>query len=137
LAFNAAPGARLEGIGRAILRHFRLIVFTLVCLNGLAVVIVRMLPLGYAAEAVILVGPREAQMMDMKAVITGQSDESDVIESEMHPGRRRSDSGGRRNQERAAMRVALLINFVIPLPVLVAEGIASRRGLSNCRCLRV
>jgi hypothetical protein len=234
------PGARLEGIGRAILRHFWLIVFTLVCLNCLAIVIVRMLPLGYAAGAVILIGPREAQMMDMKTVITGQSGESDVIESEMqilhsrrlarrvveglrleqnpdfnpslappglghriiselgtalfplhpglrpsqisasvvdgaadthkppgsparsaqrddrrlpappfdcsegslaggrhHPGRRRSDPGGRRNQERDVMRIALLINFVIPLPVLVAEGTASRRGLSNCRCLRV
>jgi polysaccharide biosynthesis transport protein len=79
----APPGAKLKGVGRAILRHFWLIVFTLVCLNGVAIAIVMTLPPRYTAEAVVLIGPREAQVTDMKAVITGLSGESDMIESEM------------------------------------------------------
>lgn len=79
----APPSAKLKGIGRAILRHFWLIVFTLVCLNGVAIAIVMTLPPRYTAEAAVLIGPREAQVTDMKAVITGLSGESDVIESEM------------------------------------------------------
>ena len=83
------PGAKLQGVWRALLRHAWLIVFTLLCVNAVAIAIVMRLPPRYSAEAAVLIGPREAQVTDMKAVITGLTGESDVIESEMQVVRSR------------------------------------------------
>jgi capsular exopolysaccharide synthesis family protein len=79
----SAPGTRLRDIGRILLRRSRLIVGMVVMLNIAAFVVVSNLPVRYTSEASLIIAPRQAQVLDMKAVVAGLSGESGVIESEI------------------------------------------------------
>jgi succinoglycan biosynthesis transport protein ExoP len=78
-----ATGPKILGLGRAILRRAKLLFTIIVVLNVLAVYGVHQLTPRYTASADILVGPREEQVVDLKAVLSGLSGSSDVIESEI------------------------------------------------------
>ncbi len=77
------PGSKLRDIGRILLRRSRLIVSMVLVLNVAAFVVVSNLPVRYTSEVSLLLAPRQAQVLDMKAVVAGLSGESGVIESEI------------------------------------------------------
>jgi uncharacterized protein involved in exopolysaccharide biosynthesis len=78
-----AEGKVLE-LGRGVLRHAKLLFVTILLLNLLAAFGVSQLGRKYTASAEVLVQPREEQVVDLKAVISGLSGTStDVIESEI------------------------------------------------------
>jgi len=62
-------GPKILGLGHAILRRGKLLIVTLILLNVLAIVGVRQLTPRYTASADVLVGPREEQVVDLKAVL--------------------------------------------------------------------
>ena len=81
---KAGPtGPRILGLGRAFLRHGKLLFAVVMVLNLLAFMGVRNLTPRYTASADLIVGPREEQVVDLKAVLSGLSGSSDVIESEI------------------------------------------------------
>ncbi len=75
-------GPKILGLGRAFLRRSKLLLLTVVVLNGLAFYGVRTITPRYTASADLIVSPREEQVVDLKAVLSGLSGASDVIESE-------------------------------------------------------
>ncbi|MFC0406626.1 GumC family protein [Roseomonas elaeocarpi] len=75
--------ATLRTAFQTILRRRWLILGTLLLLNVTAFVAVRSLTPRYTAEASLLIGPRQARVVDLQSVIAGLSGESDVIESEV------------------------------------------------------
>src|ERR1700676_3158615 len=87
-------GPKILGLGRAVIRHAKLLIATIVILNVLAVIGVRQLTPRYTASADLLVGPREQQVVDLKAVLSGLSGSSDVIESEIQVVRSREIARG-------------------------------------------
>ena len=74
---------RLGSFGRGLLRRNRLFLLTVVLLNGVAWLGVNQLTPRYTAEADLLVGPQEEQVVDLKAVLSGLTGDSDEIESEI------------------------------------------------------
>ncbi len=76
-------GPKIVGLGRAFLRRIKLLLVTVVVLNLLAFWGVHNLTPRYTASADLIVGPREEQVVDLKAVLSGLSGSSDVIESEI------------------------------------------------------
>ena len=74
---------KLRELLQACLRRRWLILLTLVVLNGISFVAVRYIKPRYTADAMVLIGPRQAQVLDLKGVIAGLTGESDVIESEV------------------------------------------------------
>ncbi len=83
----AAPGegasAKLRSLGRSFMRRSRLVIVTVLVLNGLALLAVNHLTPRYTAEADLIVGPQQEQVVDLKAVLSGLTGDSDVIESEI------------------------------------------------------
>ena len=79
----ASAADKLRNLGRSFMRRSRLVLLTIVLLNGLAIFGVNQLTPRYTAEADLIVGPREEQVVDLKAVLSGLSGDSDVIESEI------------------------------------------------------
>ena len=73
----------MRDFGRSMMRRSRLVLVSIVLLNGAAILGVNHLTPRYTAEADLLVGPREEQVVDLKAVLSGLSGDSDVIESEI------------------------------------------------------
>ncbi len=82
-ASGTAARAKLRGLGRSFMRRSRLALLTIVVLNVAAIVAVGQLKPRFTAEADLIVGPREEQVVDLKAVLSGLSGDSDVIESEI------------------------------------------------------
>ena len=80
---TATPAAKLRQVGRMFLRRGWLIVLMLAGFNGITLLGMSRLTPRYTAEASLIIGPREAQVVDVKAVIAGLSADTDVIESEM------------------------------------------------------
>lgn len=77
------PGAKLREIGQIFLRRSRLVLLTLLVLNSIAILAVYHVKPRYTAEATLIIGPRQAQVLDLKGVLAGLTGESDVIESEI------------------------------------------------------
>lgn len=82
-AAQPAPGLRVSQIGQMFLRRIWLVVGVLVVLNGLALIAIAKITPRYTAEASLIIGPRQAQVMDVKSVMAGLTGDADVIESEM------------------------------------------------------
>ncbi len=80
---GASADTRLGSFGRGLLRRGRLFVLTVVLLNGAALLGVNQLAPRYTAEADLLVGRQEEQVVDLKAVLSGLTGDSDEIESEI------------------------------------------------------
>jgi polysaccharide biosynthesis transport protein len=76
-------GPKILGLGRVMLRRAKLLVTVVVLLNILAIFGIHQVTPRYTASADGLVGPREEQVVDLKAVLSGLSGSSDVIESEI------------------------------------------------------
>lgn len=74
---------KILGLGRAMLDHGRLLFAVVMLLNLVAFAGVHSLTPRYTAAADLIVGPREEQVVDLKAVMSGLSGTSDVIESEI------------------------------------------------------
>ena len=70
-------------LARSVMRRSRLALLTIIVLNASAIFAVSQLKPRYTAEADLIVGPREEQVVDLKAVLSGLSGDSDVIESEI------------------------------------------------------
>ena len=81
--FPESPGGRVNEFWRMLARRKWLIVLMLVALNVLAAVVIGRLPPRYTATASVMIGQREEQVVDLKAVIAGLSGASDVIEDEI------------------------------------------------------
>lgn len=79
----SAADSKLRDFGRSFMRRGRLVAVTILLLNGIALAGVGTLTPRYTAEADLIVGPREEQVVDLKAVLSGLSGDSDVIESEI------------------------------------------------------
>ena len=82
-ASGTAARAKLRSLGQSFLRRSRLALLTVVVLNAVAIAAVGQLKPRFTAEADLIVGPREEQVVDLKAVLSGLSGDSDVIESEI------------------------------------------------------
>lgn len=82
-ASASETSAKLREVGRMLLRRRRLIIGMVVVLNALAVWAITQVKPRYTAEATLLIGPRQAQVLDLKSVLSGLTGESEVIESEM------------------------------------------------------
>ncbi len=80
---SLAPSAKLREILRAFGRRRKLIVVTLLVLNGITLIAVNQVRPRYSAEATLMIGPRQAQVLDLKGVFAGLTGDSDVIESEI------------------------------------------------------
>ncbi len=91
---GTAAGTKLRGLGQSFMRRSRLALLTVVVLNVAAVIAVGQLKPRYTAEADLIVGPREEQVVDLKAVLSGLSGDSDVIESEIQVLRSRGIARG-------------------------------------------
>ena len=91
---DSAATARLRDLRRSFMRRSRLVLLTIIMLNGAAIVAVGQLKPRYTAEADLIVGPREEQVVDLKAVLSGLSGDSDVIESEIQVLRSREIARG-------------------------------------------
>ncbi|MGD0431979.1 MAG: Wzz/FepE/Etk N-terminal domain-containing protein [Acetobacteraceae bacterium] len=76
-------GPKILGLGRTVLRRGKLLFTIIVLLNLLAFFGIHQVTPRYTASADVLVGPREEQVVDLKAVLSGLSGSSDVIESEI------------------------------------------------------
>ena len=70
-AAQPAPGLRMGQIGQMFRRRIWLVVGVLVVLNGLALFAITKITPRYTAEATLIIGPRQAQVMDVKAVMVG------------------------------------------------------------------
>ncbi len=77
------PGPRLRQIGQMFRRRVWLILAVLMLLNGTALLAISKVTPRYTAEASLIIGPRQAKVIDVKDVIAGLSGDSDVIESEL------------------------------------------------------
>ncbi len=75
--------AKLRNLCRSFMRRSRLVIVTVLMLNGLALLAVNHLTPRYTAEADLIVGPQQEQVVDLKAVLSGLTGDSDVIESEI------------------------------------------------------
>ncbi len=85
----------LRAMGRAFARRWAVIAGILFLLNGLAFFLVTHLTPRFTAEADILIGPRQQQVVvELKAVLAGLTGESDVIESELQVLRSREIAHG-------------------------------------------
>ena len=82
-------GPKISGLGRAVWRRAKLLVATIVILNAIAFVGIREIAPRYTSSADLLVGQREEQVVDLKAVLAGLSGSTDVIESEIQVVRSR------------------------------------------------
>ena len=80
---SIAPSARLWEQVRAFRRRIKLVLLTLLLLNGVAFAVVKSVKPRYTAEATLLIGPRQEQVLDLKAVLAGLSGDSEAIESEV------------------------------------------------------
>ena len=78
-----APGLRMGQVGQMLLRRVWLIVGVVAVLNLLALIAITKITPRYTAEASLIIGPRQAQVMDVKAVVAGLTGDTDVIESEL------------------------------------------------------
>lgn len=77
------PGNRLRQIGQMFRRRIWLIVGVLLALNGIALFAISKVTPRYTAEAALIIGPRQAQVIDVKDVIASLSGDSDAIETEL------------------------------------------------------
>lgn len=82
-ASAAEPNAKLREILRAFRRRARMIVFTLLALNAIAFVTLTAVKPRYTAEATVLIGPRQEQVLDLKSVLAGLGADTEAIESEV------------------------------------------------------
>ena len=80
---GSAAKAKLHDLGRSVMRRSRLVLLTVIVMNAASLYAVSQLKPRYTAEADLIVGPREEQVVDLKAVLSGLSGDSDVIESEI------------------------------------------------------
>ena len=80
---GASTGKKISGLGQALMRRWWLILITLVVLNGAAFYGIQNLTPRYTASAELIVSAREEQVVDLKAVLSGLSGTTDVIESEI------------------------------------------------------
>ena len=91
---SSSTSAKLGNLARSFMRRARLITVTVILLNSLAIVGVSYLTPRYMAEADLIVGAREEQVVDLKAVLSGLTGDSDVIESEIQVLRSRGIARG-------------------------------------------
>ncbi|MGI4800472.1 MAG: GumC family protein, partial [Janthinobacterium lividum] len=77
------PAAKARDLLQMFLRRRWLIVLMLVTLNIFAVLAIHFVKPRYTAEASLIIGPRQAQILDLKTVLAGLSGDSEVIESEV------------------------------------------------------
>lgn len=77
------PGQKLRDVGRALLRRRKLIAAIVLLLNALAIVAVTRMTPRYTAQADLMISPRQQQVVDLKAVLSGLSGETEVVESEI------------------------------------------------------
>jgi polysaccharide biosynthesis transport protein len=89
-----ATAPKIVGLGHAILRRKKLLILTILLLNILAVIGIHQVTPRYTASSEVLVGPREEQVVDLKAVLAGLSGSSDVIENEIQVLRSRRIARG-------------------------------------------
>ena len=130
-AATPEPSAKLREIGRVLLLRRRLIIVMILVLNIFAIWAITQVKPRYTAEATLLIGPRQAQVLDLKSVLSGLTGESEVIESEMQLLRARRIA-------RSVVQQLRLDQDPEFNPTLKAPG-ASRAPLpsSPTRCLRV
>lgn len=86
LRYNVASphvGMTLRQLVRAFKRRGKLILFMLVALNILAFAAITAVKPRYTAEATLLIGPRQEQVLDLKSVLAGLGGDSEAIESEV------------------------------------------------------
>ena len=76
-------GRKIAGLGQALMRRWWLILITVVVLNVAASFGIHNLTPRYTSSAELIVSAREEQVVDLKAVLSGLSGSSDVIESEI------------------------------------------------------
>ena len=124
-----APSDKLREFGRVFLRHRRLIVATVLLLNGVAAIAIAHLTPRYTAEAALIIGPRQQQVTDIKAVLAGLSGESDVVDSELQVLRSRQIA-------RSVVQQLNLQQNPEFNPALAPLGIVSRVGTTLRRALR-
>jgi len=77
------PAAKLRKLFQAFLRRRWLIVSMLVALNTVSFLAVQHIKPRYTAEASLIIGSRQAQVLDLKAVLAGLSGDVEAIESEV------------------------------------------------------
>lgn len=77
------PAAKARNLLQMFLNRRWLIMMMLVTLNLFAVVAIHLVKPRYTAEASLIIGPRQAQILDLKSVLAGLSGDSEVIESEV------------------------------------------------------
>ena len=78
-AAQPAPGLRVGQIGQMFLRRVWLVVGVVIVLNGLALIAIAKITPRYTAEASLIIGPRQAQVMDVKSVMAGLTGDADVL----------------------------------------------------------
>lgn len=76
-------GKKIAGLGQALMRRWWLILITVGVLNVAASYGIHNLTPRYTSSAELIVSAREEQVVDLKAVLSGLSGASDVIESEI------------------------------------------------------
>ena len=77
------PGMKVRAIWAALLARKKLIGLTLLALNLAGFAALHAIKPRYTAEATLLIGSRQEQVLDLKAVLAGLSGDSEAIESEM------------------------------------------------------
>lgn len=77
------PAAKVRDLLQMFLRRRWLIVLMLLVLNVFAAAAIHFVKPRYTAEASLIIGPRQAQILDLKSVLAGLSGDSEVIESEV------------------------------------------------------
>ncbi len=87
-------GMKIAGLGQAIMNRWWLILITVVVLNVAASYGIHNLTPRYTSSADLIVSAREEQVVDLKAVLSGLSGSSDVIESEIQVLRSREIARG-------------------------------------------
>jgi capsular exopolysaccharide synthesis family protein len=136
---RTAAGPRLRNWGRSFLRRGKLILFTVIVLNGLAIFGVTNLTPRYTAESAVLVGPREEQVVDLKAVLSGLGGDSDVIESEIQVLKSRDIARGivhefkldQRPEFNPALRPAGFLHVALGFLTAQYNAVASWAGLGG------
>ncbi len=79
----AEPGLKLRELFKVFMRRRKLILLTLLTLNVISFVAVHTIKPRYTAEATLIIGSRQAQVLDLKAVLAGLGGDTEAIESEM------------------------------------------------------
>ena len=77
------PGAKLRQVWGALLQRKKLIGLTLLALNAAGFAAVHAVRPRYTAEASLMIGSRQEQVLDLKSVLAGLSGDSEALESEM------------------------------------------------------